>query len=384
MTTYWLSSLKTEPFEVPSELPADTDTVIVGGGLMGVATAYWLARLGTSVLLLERTELCWGASGRNAGLMLPSSSALEEPGLLEEVLATEGIQAGYATPGHLALASSESTWEAFRVEAERSREVGGPLEAMDRQACEELLGTRLSDRFLGGRWFPLGSVVHSARLVYGLARAAVTHGAVLAVQTEALELRHDSATGGLQVVTNRGSVEARHVVYACGSETPRLVPGLQGVLQPTVAQVLATEPLSPTFRVGLGMDWGSVFWRQLSDGAIVLGGGSRPLARNGAGEADLDPEIQSRLEDFLSSSFPDLPEFAIDLRWVGVMDNTRDGRPIVGPLASDPRQWLVVGFGGHGMPGGLRVGQGIAEGLTSGKVSDALVPLTPSRFAELN
>jgi glycine/D-amino acid oxidase-like deaminating enzyme len=65
------------------------------------------------------------------------------------------------------------------------------------------------------------------------------------------------------------------------------------------------------------------------------------------------------------------------------MDYTRDGRPIVGPLGPDPRRWVVAGFGGHGMPAGISVGKGIAEGIATGHVPGAFAPLAPSRFEEL-
>lgn len=386
MSTYWLSNLGFDPFATPSGLPGEADAVVIGGGLMGVATAYWLARAERSVVLVEAEELCGGATGRNAGLMLPSSSALEQPRLLREVLEEEAIDAEYATPGHLALASSESCWEAFQAEAGRSRERGGSLQTLDLKACEDLIGQRLSDRFFGGRWYPQGGVVHSARLVYGLARAAERRGAVVAVQTRALGVTSQAASDRLRVATTRGPVAARHVVYACNFKTAALLPQLDTVLQPTVAQVLSTAPLPPVFRVGLGVDWGSVYWRQTTDGAIVLGGGSEPLAGDGGDDrrADgLDARIQNRLEGFLSRAFPDLPDFTVSRRWFGVMDNTRDNRPIAGPLGPDPRCWVVAGFGGHGMPAGVSVGKGIAEGIATGDVPSAMAPLAPSRFEEL-
>jgi gamma-glutamylputrescine oxidase len=383
VSTYWLSTLGAEPFEPPPTLPSETDAVVVGGGLMGVATAYWLARARRSVLLVEAERLCGGATGRNAGLMLPSSSTLEEPRLLQQVLADEAIQAEYETPGHLALASSEPCWEAFQSEAAQSRERGGSLQALDLTSCEDLVGRRLSSLFLGGRWFPRGSVVHSARLVLGLARAAERHGAVVAVGTRALEVTGKAAKDRLFVTTTRGRVEARHVVYACNFRTAALVPELAAVFQPTVAQVLSTAPLPPVFRIGLGVDWGSIYWRQVPGGSIVLGGGSRPLSDDGSGADDLDAELQERLEGFLARAFPGFPELTVSGRWAGVMDYSKDGRPVVGPLDGDLRRWVVAGFGGHGMPAGLSVGKGIAEGITSGQVPAPLTPLAPSRFEEL-
>jgi gamma-glutamylputrescine oxidase len=382
VNTYWLASLGMDPFAPPAALPAEVDAVVVGGGLMGVAAAYWLARAGSSVVLVEADGLASGATGRNAGLMLPNSSGLEDPRPLQQVLADEGIDAGYATVGHLALASSEACWESFQGEAAQSRERGGTLQALDVKACEDLLGMRLSSSFLGGRWFVRGSVVHSGRLVYGLAHAAERRGATIAVQTRAVEVA--AAPGDrLVVATTRGRVHTAHVIYACNYKTPALLPELAAVLQPSVAQVLSTAPLPPLFRMGLGVDWGSVYWRQTPDGAIILGGGSQPLKEDGDTGDGLDPGTQSRLEGFLSRAFPGFPELTVTRRWTGVMDSARDGRPLVGPLARDPRRWVVAGFGGHGMPAGLNVGRAIVGAIATGVVPESLAPLSPSRFAEL-
>src|SRR5438034_9220693 len=104
--SHWLAQLPPEPWRAVVPLPARTEVVVVGGGVVGVAIAYWLARLGAAPLLLEARGLASGASGRNAGVVLAGRSALEDARMLREVLRTEEIEAGYEEHGHLALASS--------------------------------------------------------------------------------------------------------------------------------------------------------------------------------------------------------------------------------------------------------------------------------------
>lgn len=205
--------------------------------------------------------------------MLCGSSPLEDPNCIRAVLEEEGIDAEFAQPGHLALASSPEIVEKIRQEVAGRSPSAPPLQLLDHGQCEELMRLQIGDRFMGGRWYPSGRTIHPARFIYGLANAAVRHGAVMALNTRALRLAGGGARDDrIRVVTSRGQVHARHVVVACNVETGSLLPELQQVLKPVRGQVLCTSPLPPIFRMGLAVDWGTLYWRQAGDGTIVLGG----------------------------------------------------------------------------------------------------------------
>jgi len=382
--SYWFSDGAVKPPAGLDKLPSVAQVVVVGGGVMGVAATYWLARLGVSVVLLEASQLGWGASGRNAGFMLCGSSALEDPNGIREVLEEEGIDAEFAQSGHLALASSVEIVERIRQEVAGRRPSAPPLHLLDHGQCEELMRLQISDRFLGGRWYPSGRTIHPARFVYGLANTAVRRGAVMAFNTRALRLAGGGARDDrIQVVTSKGRVRARHVVLACNVKTGGLLPELQQVLKPVRGQVLCTSPLPPIFRVGLAVDWGTLYWRQAGDGTIVLGGYHNldPLAEASAQE-DLNPKIQSALARFLPDAFPGFPNFEVRQRWSGIMDETADGKPIVGQWLDGRSIWVIAGFGGHGLPLALGVGKALAESVMRGQTSAVLSALAPGRFKD--
>ncbi|HKT03826.1 MAG TPA: FAD-dependent oxidoreductase [Rugosimonospora sp.] len=378
--TYWLSTVGIDTFAAPAALPPSVDVAVVGGGVMGVATAYWLARRGLAPLLLERGRIGGGASGRNAGIFLPGVHPLEDATLVRSVLADEDIDAGHATPGHLALASSPAVFDEYRAEVSRRPATAAPLHALDRGACEELLGMRIAAHFAGGRWLPGGGVIQPARLVYGLGAAAARHGARMAPDTEVTGVRR-TGPEGYTVHTRRGSVRAGQVVLAGNTGVARLSAALAPLIRPVRGQVMATRPLPPVFRLGLAVDFGSVYWRQDPHGVVVIGG-CRDQATGDAERTDvlaLHEPVQRALGAFLPAAFPGFPPFTVGWRWAGIMDGTADGRPLIGAVPGADGLWVIAGFGGHGLPPALGAGQALTETIASGRPAAALTLFDPGR-----
>jgi gamma-glutamylputrescine oxidase len=379
--TLWLSQVNPNAFNASGQLRKRAAVAIVGGGLMGVSAAYWLAKLGVRVLLMEAETISCGSSGRNAGLMLPGTSPIEDPQLSEAVMKEEQIAAGYSITGHLALASSIETWQKMLQEVATRPERLSPIAALDRSSCEDLLKLRIDCGFFGGRWFPDGRVIHSAQFVYGLCNAAQRHGAVIVSGTRVLQVDKSRCNSGFRIRTNRGTVCADHVIYACSSNIVKFVPTFRKVITEVVAQVLSTMPVRQLFTIGLAIDWGTFYWRQTLDGNIILGGGDvlksrgRPLKNNG-----VNPRAQRVLEKFLPSVFPDMPPIDVAFHWAGVMDCTCDSKPIVGPVPDRPGEWVIGGFGGHGMPLGVNIGKAVADAIVNGKWPGNLDSFNPSRF----
>jgi glycine/D-amino acid oxidase-like deaminating enzyme len=316
--------------------------------------------------------------------MLAGASSLEDPELVKQVLSDEKIDASYAETGHLALASSAEIWDRILSEASSRKNSAISIEALDLDSCEDLLKMRIAKNFFGGRWFPRGATIHSTRFVYGLAKASIGYGASISTQTRALAIKAIPGSNRLAISTTRGTVTTRHVVYACNAWASELLPDVRQVITPVRGQVLATEPLPAMFKVGLAVDWGTVYWRQTADGSIILGGNPRQEQETEIGCQELvNPRIQESLENFFPQAFPEFPDFKVRKRWAGIMDCSKDEKPIVGALPGRRNQWIVIGFNGHGMPLGLGVGKAVAEGISAGVMSPVLTPFSPGRFAEL-
>lgn len=378
--SHWFAHAAGEEPAPPAVLPSAADVVVVGGGIMGVATTYWLARRGVDVMLLEARRLGWGATGRNAGLMLASSQPLERLASIRELIAEEGIAAELEEQGHLALASSASIWERMQDEVARRPTSAPPLYAIARGECEQLLGMRIAPSILGGRWLPAAAAVHPVRLVRELADRARRRGATVACGVGVRRIVPGGPGDGVMVMTGRGVVRARTVVLACGARTGMLLPALRPLLRTHRAQMCATQPLARLFDVALAVDWGTYYWRQARDGAVVLGGGGARETEPSSMSEAVDDAAQSDLAALLPKIFPDFPPVRMAQRWTGIMDSAPDDRPVVGRWPDAPRVWIAAGFGGHGLPPALGVGAALAESVIAGEPSPLLSRFDPSRL----
>ena len=187
----------------PAQLPAHTNVLVIGGGLLGAATAYWLARSGVATVLIEQGDLASGATGRNGGFMVAGTAerypaavtrlghataravwqlTLDNRALLRQVLEEELIGCDYREPGHLHLALGDAQLADLADDVAALRADGFAADLLDRRQLQALIATALGPSISGGLFAPEDGLLHSAHLVHGLAAAAERHGAVLALE----------------------------------------------------------------------------------------------------------------------------------------------------------------------------------------------------------
>ncbi len=398
-TSYWQHTA--QEMVLSANLPASADCVVVGGGYLGASMCYWLARAGANVVLLERDAPAHGATGRNGGfLSLGPAEAypqaiqrlghqtakdvlqitLESRSLLRRVLAEEEIFCDYRETGTLALALDADQQHAFAQSHTALEADGVATQLLNRQQVQELISTPLGPEIVSGLLTPETALVHPARLVHGLLMAAQRHGAHC-VHATVHQLVPDETT--VVVHTSQGTIRTQHVVVATNAWLTDLLPSLKQVVVPVRGQVLSYAPLSPIFSTGMAVDMTGTgeYWQQTLDGSIVLGG-----CRTAAPQQDVDvrvsqptQEVQQALEQVFPRLFPTLSGLHVTQRWAGLMAFTPDYLPIADVVPNMKNVWGVGGFSGHGMPFGMRVGQLLAESLTRGVVSNALLPFRLAR-----
>ena len=318
------------------------DVVVVGGGVIGCAIAYFLAHGGAQVTLLERSHLAAGASGVAAGMLAPQVEApfadpffelallgrAEHAGLAERLLDEVGLDVEYRATGILRVARTEAErtdllrqqrWQSARGLAAEW------VESDDLGRREPLLSGVAGRLLAGGLWLPDEAQVRSPRLVQALATAAAGQGARLREGTWAVGLERvgQRITG---VVTPTGVVHGDTIVLAAGVWSPDLARsvGLELPVTPVKGQVMSLRALGKSPRQVI---WsGECYLVPRPDGEIVLG------ATEEEGNYDPRPTLAglNRLTEAALEVVPAAGGFVVDGAWAGLRPAAPDRHPIVG------------------------------------------------------
>lgn len=360
-------------------IPERTSTVIVGGGLTGVAL---LRELPDSVLL-ERASLAAGASGRNAGFLLA------------------GVASNYAAAaGQYGRSLTAEIWAFTSENRERLAEaLGGAAELRRRgswtvaASAQEADQLRESEQLLHedgfeGEWLqhpaglepfhgallnPRDAELNPSLAVGELARPCLDR-VVEGAEVTAL----DVGAGRVRVVLESGEqVVAENVVVATNAHITQLLPELP--VTPMRAQMAATTPTNVpmAFRPAYG-DHGYQYWRQRADGRVLVGG-YRNLAVESEQTAVEMPtaEIQAHLDAHLR--LLGAGGLQITHRWAGIMGFTPDGLPLVGAVPGASGVFVCGGYTGHGFGFAAECARRLAAQLKGGPPAPSW--LDPGRFS---
>jgi len=401
---------------------ADVDVTIVGAGLTGLWTAYYLQERDPSlrILLLEKEVAGFGASGRNGGWcssLFPWSASkldarygrdaavgmrqamvdtVDEVGRVAE---TEGIDIDFARGGTVTFARSKPQVAAARAEFEESERYG-----VDRVALwgTETVRSRFGVRdALAATYTPACARIHPAKLVRGLARVVERRGATIAEGTEVLSW--DAGTVQVRSGGSARTVRAGTVVNATegyGSQLPQV--GRR--ILPLYSLMIATEPLPDATWERIGIEHGQtftdfrnliVYGQRTADNRFAFGGRG---ARYHLGSAirpghDRSPRVRDHLIHTLYDLFPDAAGARITHHWGGPLGVPRDWHASVG-YDRDAREAWAGGYVGDGLSTTNLAGRTLADLLTGSRTDLTMLPWVghrsprwepePLRFAGAN
>ena len=385
------------------------DVAVVGGGITGCATAYYLARAGASVVLADSAEVGTEASGRNAGSLhgqiqrepferlgirwardfLPALrfllGALDVWGRLGDELGTD---LEVRTNGGLLLASDSAQMRLVEAKVGIEREAGLDSQVLSR-ADVLALAPYVGDQVVGAGFSPVEGKANPMLAAPAFARAAERAGAEIRTRCALVDLEASGPAARLTFVTSRGGrnqlqvLDAERVVVASGDALARhvsaVVPGLSLPISTEPVQVAATEPVEPFVQHLLYYAGERLTLKQAKAGTVLIGGGWPARLEPGTGYplVCLD-SLRANLAVALDV-VPRLAPVLVLRSWAGIGNGTPDHRPVLGALRHAPR--VVVGLFPHmGFTAGPLMGRVLADLASGHSAGLDLAPFSPERF----
>ncbi len=382
-------------------MKSSAQVVVIGGGVVGCSVLYHLTKLGWSdVILLERRDLTSGSTWHAAGgfhTLNGDTNMAALQGytirLYKELEEITGMSCGLHHVGGLTLAENQDRFDMLRAERAKHRYMGLETEIFGPEQIREFSPITNTDGIVGALYDPLDGHLDPSGTTHAYAKAARMGGAT--IQTHCMvEATVSRVDGSWDVVTNKGTIHAEHVVNAAGLWA-REVGEMAGVylpLHPMEHQYLITEPIE-AFRHQvkeaphvIDPD-GESYLRQEGDG-ICIGfyeKKARPWSVDGTpwsfGTELLENDFD-KIEDSIALAyrrFPILETAGIKSVIHGPFTFAPDGNPLVGPVPGLRNYWSACGvMAGFSQGGG--VGLTLAQWMIDGEPAQNATAMDVARF----
>lgn len=368
------------------------DVVIVGGGLMGAATVFFLRRRGQSVILLERDQIGQYASGVNFGNVRRQGRFLGQLALANRSwalwkrlpeLIDDDLE--FIPSGHMRVCYRED--EIAELEAYAAAPEAAELD------LKIYRGAELHKRFgflgpdvKGGSYAPHDGHANPRLAAPAFARAAIRLGAQIEERTEVAEVQ--KVGGDFQVTTTDGrQFHAAQLLITAGAWGQKLSAqfGEPVPLDTHGPQMAVTEPVPYALPTVIGVytkiPEEVIYFRQIPRGNIVIGGGYRSKPDMQNRRAYVEPRSILNQISQMRRLLPGVGNLNIIRVWSGIEGYLPDSLPVMGPSGTVDGLFYAFGFCGHGFQLGPGVGDVMAELLSTGATSTPIAPFSITRFA---
>ncbi|GAA5167228.1 FAD-dependent oxidoreductase [Pseudonocardia eucalypti] len=367
------------------------DVVIIGGGVHGLACAYYLAANHgiTNVAVLDKGYLGGGGSGRNTAIL--RSNYLTPEGvrfydrsmeLYRNLAAELNYNVMFSRRGHLTLAHNDSSRRTMHWRAEVNKLQGVDSSVIDPDEIKKLvpyLDTSPHTRYpiMGALYHPPGGIIRHDAVNWGYARAADALGVHLHQRTEVTGI---DVQGGrvAKVRTTRGDIATGAVLNATAGWSS-LISDMAGVRMPVTTsplQAAVTEPVRPFLHSVVVSGTLHVYVSQTDRGELVFGASVDPFTSYSMrGSLDFVEGLAGHVLELM----PALSKMRLLRQWAGLCDMTPDYSPIMGPTPVDGF-YVDVGWGTYGFKAGPVSGETMAETIATGRPAELIGSFGLDRF----
>jgi sarcosine oxidase, subunit beta len=365
-----------------------TDIAIIGGGIIGCAAAYYLAKKGFQALVIEKDPgVGLQASGRNGGGVRQQSRKAALPLAIESVklwatLADElNTDLEYDRTGNLIITFDETIAEHCERELAWEHENGlSEVRMLSANECHELV-PGIASKVVAGKFCPTDGIANPMLVTPAFARAGAKLGVKFLLNTAVTGLlRQGSTVCGVE--TASGEIETQVVINAAGPWAMRFneMADCPIVIGPGRSQLLVTERIHRPFI----NNWVTIselgYLRPTHSHNLVIGSGG---ARNDQLGYHVDYHAAAIEARYLGKIIPWMKDLSIIRAFSGITEYTPDREPYIGAVPGTPGFYVAAGFHGQGFCPGPLTGKILADLISGDEPCVSLEPFRPDRFANI-
>lgn len=356
------------------------DVLIVGAGIAGLSTAYWLEKKDPSlkIAIIEKHYLASGASGRNAGFVTCGSAnhfnklqksfgfekAIEiwkfseqnRELLKSEIIQDRAREVDYFSTGAVTVSSSDEDWaQQQNVLLKDMLRAGIDVELIYEKDLLSQYGVKNS---AGGIQYKHDGLIHPIKLLNLLKSRLKKTTFYFGEEVFTVS----STSSSVQIESQKNIFSGAKLFVCLNGFTGQLMPEFKKLIKPQRAQAVVTEPLPSFVKGPCYLTKHLCYFRQLPTGELLVGG-----FRNADIEAEntaLDEtteKIQNALTDFIHSYFTQATNVNIKHRWSGIMGFSADEQMLVGAHPKRQNIYVMAGCASHGMGLSFNIGKTLAD-----------------------
>ncbi len=361
------------------------DILIIGGGILGCAAAYYLSKRDVSVILVDKGSLASEATGATtAGLTLQNrtpkrlpfyqAAAAYWPTLGGEL----GVDLGFSHCGGIAVANSVEEFGRLQTKVQPLQALGLEIEFLSANEAKTLVPW-LTDTLAGATYCPLDGFVEPHLPAKAFAAAAEQRGAILLPNHPVQSIKKEKQ--GFRVTTAHGEIRVEQIINAAGAWAGRVAEMLRVDLPVSLdpLQARATEVTEPRFDKVVLHAGGKLTIKQNQNGRVVIGGGWQADGDLDGGSKRLRPNHEAANLELAYATVPSLVELKVEQKWVGLEGRSPDRLPFFGEVEAVPGFYMLACAHG-GFTLSPLLGDQLAELMVTGRTSFAMQEFTCQEF----